>query len=63
MFKYFRSLMAKPQAEDIALRDLQEARRRLLVAQAQAEYHAKMVEYYEGIVDRLEGFLDHDEEA
>ena len=53
---YFR----KPTAKEIAARDLEEARRCLLTEQAQAEYHAKMSEYYRGVIGRLDKYLRED---
>ena len=46
-----------PSAEALAQQDLQEAKRLLLTEQAKAEYHAKMVEYYSDMVDRLTEFV------
>jgi hypothetical protein len=50
----------KPTAKEIAARDLEEARRHLLTEQAQAEYHAKMAEYYKGVIGRLSNYLKED---
>ena len=44
----------------IATQDLEEAKRLLLQEHARAEYHAKMVEYYSDMVDRLEAFIEKD---
>ena len=46
-----------PDAVTLASRDLEEAKRQLLVAQAQAEHSAKMVEYYQGMVSRLSNYV------
>ena len=51
--KFFKSISAPPSASQIAQRDLAEAERQLLATQAQAEHAAKMVEYYQNLVDRL----------
>jgi transposase len=50
----------KPTAKEIAARDLEEARRHLLQEQAQAEYHAKMAEYFKGVIGRLSNYLKED---
>lgn len=42
-----------PSAHQIAIRELENAQRELLTAHATAEYSAKMVEYYQGMVARL----------
>ena len=54
MFQLFRA----PSAEVLARRELEESRRLLLSEQARAEHSAKMVEYYQGTISRLEGYLN-----
>ena len=46
-----------PDAVTLASRDLEEAKRQLLVTQAQAEHSTKMVEYYQGVVNRLSKYV------
>ena len=46
-----------PDAVTLASRDLEEAKRQLLVTQAQAEHSTKMVEYYQGVVTRLSNYV------
>lgn len=46
-----------PDAVTLASRDLEEAKRQLLVTQAQAEHATKMVEYYQGVVTRLSNYV------
>lgn len=46
-----------PSAAELARRELEESKRLLLVEQARAEHSAKMVEFYQGVVTRLEGYL------
>jgi len=46
-----------PDAITLASRDLEEAKRQLLVTQAQAEHATKMVEYYQGVVNRLSNYV------
>lgn len=46
-----------PDAITLASRDLEEAKRQLLVTQAQAEHATKMVEYYQGVVSRLSNYV------
>lgn len=47
----------KPTAKEIAARDLEDARRHLLLEQARAEYHQKMSDYYRGVAARLDRYL------
>ena len=54
--KFFR-MFKTPDAISIASRDLEEAKRALLVTQAQAEHATKMVEYYQGVVKRLTTYV------
>lgn len=48
-----KDIFVPPSADHLARKELAEARRELLAHQAQAEYAAKMVEYYQGVVSRL----------
>ena len=48
-----KDMFVPPSADYLARKYLAEARRELLAHQAQAEYAAKMVEYYQGVVFRL----------
>lgn len=50
-------LFKTPDAITIASRDLEEAKRNLLSMQSAAEHAAKMVEYYEGVVNRLSNYV------
>lgn len=51
------SLFADPSSAELARRELDETKRLLLVEQTRAEHSAKMVEFYQGVVTRLEGYL------
>ena len=53
----FSRLFKTPDAVTLASRDLEEAKRQLLATQAQAEHSAKMVEYYQGVVNRLSNYV------
>jgi len=55
--EYIKTLFASPTAETLALRELEEAKRELLKTQSLQEYSAKMVEYHQGKIRRLTGFL------
>ena len=44
-------------AHQLAVRDLENAKRDLLATQAAAEHQAKMVEYYQGVVARLSVYI------
>ena len=50
-------LFKTPDAVTLASRDLEEAKRQLLVTQSQAEHSVKMVEYYQGVVTRLSQYV------
>jgi hypothetical protein len=52
-----KALYAPPSPETIALRELEESRRELLVAHTQQEYALKMCEYHKGKIKRLTLFL------
>jgi hypothetical protein len=52
----FDHFFKKPSIKAVALNDLETAQHSLLKEQAAAEYHAKMTEYYQGIVVRLTTF-------
>lgn len=54
---FLKNLYKVPSALCIAQRDLEEAKRTLLVAHTTAEHANKMVEYYEGVVSRLTGYI------
>ena len=51
-------LFKTPSAHQIAVRELENAQRELLVAHATAEHAAKMVEYYHGMVNRLTHYVN-----
>lgn len=59
MFLDLFKLFKKPTASVLAVNELEEAQRQLLISQAAAAYHAKMAEYYQETVDRLSGYLNH----
>ena len=56
----FPKLFRTPSATEIAQRDLEEAKRILLTQQAAAEHAAKMVEYYQGVVQRLSSYVQQE---
>ena len=56
----FPKLFRTPSAAEIAQRDLEEAKRILLTQQAAAEHAAKMVEYYQGVVQRLTVYVSQE---
>ena len=51
------SWLRAPSAEVLALRELEEAKRRLLEAQSGREYAASMCKYHEDRINRLTRFL------
>jgi hypothetical protein len=52
-----KNLFRTPSIEAIALRELETAKRELLVMQDTQEYAAKMVEYQQGKINRLTAYL------
>jgi len=53
---YIKSLFMKPDAQAIAQRQLEDARRQLLVYQSQTEYSQQMVKYYQTAIARLSAY-------
>lgn len=54
---WLKSVYTTPSAEQIALRELEESKRRLLEAQSSREYAASMCGYYEAKIKRLTTYL------
>ena len=54
---YVKSWFATPSAEVLALRELEEAKRKLLDAQSGREYADSMCKYHEARIKRLTTFL------
>lgn len=54
---FTKSLYKTPSAEAIALRELEDAKRRLLEAQSAREYSDSMCKYYEAKITRLSAYL------
>lgn len=54
---YVRSWFAVPSAEVLALRELEEAKRKLLDAQTGREYADSMCKYHEARIERLTTYL------
>ena len=52
------NIFKTPSAHQIAIRELENAQRELLVAHATAEHAAKMVEYYHSMVNRLTHYVN-----
>jgi hypothetical protein len=52
-----KSLYAAPSPETLALRELEQSRRELLIAHTQQEYSLKMVEFHKNKITRLTAFL------
>jgi hypothetical protein len=57
MIEYLKSLWATPSAEALALRELEEAKRKLLDAQTSREYADSMVKFREQQIKRLTAYL------
>ncbi len=55
--EYVKSLYKVPSAEALALRELEETKRKLLEAQSGREYAASMCNYYEAKIKRLTTYL------
>lgn len=54
---YIKSLFTAPSAEVLALRELEDAKRRLLEAQTAREYAESMCKYHEARIKRLTTYL------
>lgn len=54
---FLKSLYATPSAEAIALRELEDSKRRLLDAQSSREYAESMCKYHESKIKRLTAYL------
>ena len=52
-----KSLYAAPSPETLALRELEQSRRDLLISHTQQEYSLKMVEFHKNKIKRLTAFL------
>ena len=57
MIEYLKSLWQTPSAEAIALRELEDAKRKLLDAQSGREYADSMCKYHEARIKRLNTYL------
>jgi hypothetical protein len=57
MYEWLKNTYVTPSAETIALRELEESKRRLLEAQSTREYAASMCNYYESKIKRLTTYL------
>ena len=55
--EYVKSLYQVPSAEQLALRELEESKRKLLVAQSSRDYAVSMCDYYETKIVRLTTYL------
>ena len=55
--EYIKSLLATPSAEVLALRELEDAKRKLLEAQTGREYAHSMCMYHEARIKRLTAYL------
>ena len=54
---WLKDIYATPSAEAIALKELEEAKRRLLEAQSGREYADSMCKYHESRIKRLTAYL------
>jgi hypothetical protein len=54
---YFKSVFDVPTAEMLALKELEDARRKLLDAQSGREYADSMCKYHESRIKRLTSYL------
>lgn len=57
MFKKLKQLFEAPSAEVIAIRELEESKRKLLEAQTGREYANAMCSYYESKIKRLSTYV------
>lgn len=52
-----KKICSKPSADTVAQRQLDEARRQLLMYQSQSEYSLSMVRFYEASIKRLTAYV------
>lgn len=57
MYNWVKNVYTTPSAEVLALRELEEAKRRLLEAQTAREYAESMCKYREAQIKRLTAYL------
>lgn len=57
LIDYLKKLYAAPSADAIALRELEDSKRKLLDAQSGREYADSMCKYYEAKIKRLSAYL------
>jgi len=57
LYDWVKNIYTTPSAEAIALRELEESKRRLLDAQSSREYADSMCKYYEAKIKRLTVYL------
>ena len=63
LIEYFKNVYTTPSAEVLALRELEEAKRKLLEAQTGREYADSMCKYHEARIKRLTTYLHNATEA
>jgi hypothetical protein len=56
-FEFMKSLFKVPSADAMALKELEDAKRKLLEAQSGREYATSMCNYYETKIKRLSAYL------
>jgi hypothetical protein len=57
LYNWLKNAYLSPSAETIALRELEDARRKLLEAQSGREYATSMCNYYDVKIKRLTSYL------
>ena len=57
LYDWVKNVYTTPSAEALALRELEESKRRLLEAQSSREYADSMCKYYEAKIKRLTVYL------
>ena len=57
LIDYIKNIYTPPSAETLALRELEEARRRLLESQSAREYTESMCKYHEARIKRLTTYI------
>ena len=63
LIEYIKNVYTTPSAEVIALRELEEAKRKLLEAQSGREFAESMCKYHEARIKRLSAYLHSATEA